>query len=117
MPTTKPTHLGRVMAAAEARQMLANILGLKGDGIHARAFAIASGWPLGEGTLMSESLGKPPEPPKITVTVCAECHRACCWYGEFMCDESRGADVTEMTKAELAKLDLESPYYWEAPYT
>lgn len=51
-----------------------------------------------------------------TITVCARCHTACCWYGEFMCEYARGADVTEMTKDELVKLDLESPHYWETPY-
>jgi len=31
------------------------------------------------------------------ITVCDKCLRACCWQGEFMCDDARGAGTTEKT--------------------
>lgn len=46
------------------------------------------------------------------VLVCDACLRACCWYGEFMCDDSRGAGLTILTVAELRKLDREHEEYW-----
>lgn len=46
------------------------------------------------------------------VTVCASCLRACCWHGEFMCDDARTADVTKMNISDLRKLDRESADYW-----
>ncbi len=54
----KPCWLGEVMTASEADRMLATILSLRGDDIHARARAIASGWPLGDGPTMSEDTAK-----------------------------------------------------------
>lgn len=47
-----------------------------------------------------------------TVTVCDQCHRACCWQGEFMCEAARRAGTVEMPVRELRKLALESPDYW-----
>jgi hypothetical protein len=47
-----------------------------------------------------------------TITVCDKCLRACCWKGEFMCDEARLAGTVEKTRAELEALDLEHPHYW-----
>lgn len=46
------------------------------------------------------------------VTVCASCLRACCWRGEFMCDNARTADVVPMSISDLRKLDRESADYW-----
>ena len=46
------------------------------------------------------------------ITICAECLRACCWQGEFYCDEARTAETTEKTIPELRELDLEHPDYW-----
>jgi len=51
-----------------------------------------------------------------TVTVCAACHRAACWHGEFMCDEAKDAGTEERTVEELEALALESPHYWEESY-
>ncbi len=51
--------------------------------------------------------------PDAVITVCAECHRACCWQGVFMCEDSRNADVTKMSIVELRKLDLENEQYWK----
>ena len=36
-----------------------------------------------------------------TITVCDKCLRACCWQGNFMCDEADGAGTQEMTIEEL----------------
>lgn len=47
-----------------------------------------------------------------TITVCAECKRATCWWGLFYCDKYREAGLVEMTVAELRKLKLEHPSYW-----
>lgn len=46
------------------------------------------------------------------VTVCSECHRAACWHGTFMCEESRNASTVEMTVAELRELKLEHENWW-----
>jgi hypothetical protein len=43
------------------------------------------------------------------ITVCANCLRACCWHGEFMCEKARPADITTRTEAELEELGLEHP--------
>lgn len=48
-----------------------------------------------------------------TVTVCSKCLRACCWQGEFYCEEYRQAGTTEKSRAELEALALEHPCYWE----
>ena len=47
------------------------------------------------------------------ITVCSACHRACCWQGIFFCDDAQQAGTVEMTVAELRKLDLEHPDYWQ----
>jgi hypothetical protein len=46
------------------------------------------------------------------VEVCAECNRACCWYGNFMCDNAFGAGTSLKTVEELQKLGLEHPENW-----
>lgn len=43
------------------------------------------------------------------VTVCAECLRASCWLGTFMCEKSRNADTVEMAVSELLQLRREHP--------
>jgi hypothetical protein len=48
------------------------------------------------------------------VTVCAECLRASCWHGEFMCDKSRGADVTTRTVRELDALGYEHAEHYSS---
>ena len=53
-----------------------------------------------------------PEPDAPLVTVCAECLRACCWQGEFMCEEARSADTVEKTRDELRKLKREDESWW-----
>lgn len=49
------------------------------------------------------------------IEVCDNCLRACCWQGEFMCDEA--SDVTTgtvmKTRDELAALAYEDPDWWE----
>jgi epoxyqueuosine reductase QueG len=47
------------------------------------------------------------------VTVCDKCFRACCWQGEFMCDEARTAGITVKTVAELRAGKFgEHEHYW-----
>lgn len=43
------------------------------------------------------------------VTVCAECLRASCWHGEFMCDDAQSANVTKRTVRQLNALNREHP--------
>lgn len=47
------------------------------------------------------------------ITVCAECLRASCWNGIFMCDKARqtGTGLIIKTRRELIKLGLEDPSY------
>jgi len=54
-----------------------------------------------------------PEGDGRIVTVCEACERACCWQGEFMCDDARHAGTAKKTIRELKDLDLENPCYWE----
>lgn len=49
---------------------------------------------------------------KTTITVCASCLRASCWWGIFYCDDYLHADVTEKTREELQQLNREHPSYW-----
>jgi epoxyqueuosine reductase QueG len=46
------------------------------------------------------------------IKVCDACLRACCWYGEFMCDKSKTAGTTNIKVKDLKRLDLENEYYW-----
>lgn len=50
-----------------------------------------------------------------TITVCAECLRACCWQGVVMCQQAREASTVEMPVGELRKLKREHPKYWGTP--
>lgn len=48
------------------------------------------------------------------VTVCSECNRACCWQGEFMCDDAKWAGTREATVAELKDIKASEHWrYWE----
>lgn len=47
------------------------------------------------------------------VTVCDKCLRACCWQGEFMCDDARTAGTVERTVAQLREGQYgEHEDYW-----
>lgn len=46
------------------------------------------------------------------ITVCDKCFMACCWHGEFMCDESKEAGTVEKTVKELNQLNLEHPSHY-----
>ena len=46
------------------------------------------------------------------VTVCDACLMACCWQGEFMCEDARFAGTIDKTVGDLKLLDLEHPRYW-----
>ncbi len=49
---------------------------------------------------------------KRKVTVCDKCLRACCWQGEFMCEEAQNAGTVEITVGGLRKLNRENSGYW-----
>lgn len=51
-------------------------------------------------------------PSEETIMVCDRCLRACCWQGEFMCDDAATAGVVEKTRAELRAINREHPIYW-----
>ena len=46
------------------------------------------------------------------VLVCGKCLKAACWYGEFLCDDARSADLKIVTVGDLRKLDREHEDYW-----
>lgn len=46
------------------------------------------------------------------VLVCDKCLRACCWYGEFMCDAATEAGLKILTVHDLRMLDREHEDYW-----
>jgi len=46
------------------------------------------------------------------IEVCSGCYRACCWYGEFMCDDAKSSGTIIKTVGELRKLNLEHEEYW-----
>jgi len=50
------------------------------------------------------------------VLVCDHCLRACCWYGEFMCDDRGGAGLGVLQVETLKRLSREHPEYWTAQY-
>jgi len=51
------------------------------------------------------------------VQVCSACKRASCWYGQFMCDESKTADTEFHTVKELRDMKTsESEHYWSDEY-
>lgn len=56
-------------------------------------------------------------PDDFMVTVCKACKRACCWQGEFMCQDARFADICDMTVGDLKALqpsiDGEHWEWWE----
>lgn len=52
----------------------------------------------------------------MTITVCDQCLRACCWKGIFMCDESREAGTVEKTAEELVALGREHSDYWDGTW-
>lgn len=49
---------------------------------------------------------------EATVTVCSACLRACCWQGEFYCNDYKTAGTVEKPISELAELSREHPSYW-----
>jgi hypothetical protein len=47
------------------------------------------------------------------VTVCASCERACCWQGQFMCDEADMAGTNEFPVRSLRERPRGEHYsYW-----
>lgn len=56
--------------------------------------------------------GLPSEEDARLVTVCDQCWQACCFQGEFYCDEYRAAGTHQVRVSDLRKLNLESSDYW-----
>jgi len=46
------------------------------------------------------------------VLVCDKCFRACCWYGEFMCDEAGIAGTGLLPVQLLKEHGQEHPEFW-----
>lgn len=52
-----------------------------------------------------------------SVTVCSRCFRACCWQGEFMCDDAAAAaGIVERRISSLIRRhgesEIEHPEWW-----
>jgi len=47
------------------------------------------------------------------VEVCDGCLKACCWHGEFMCDNAKNCGTIRVHKDDLRRLDREHSSYWE----
>lgn len=47
-----------------------------------------------------------------TVTVCDACLCACCWQGEFYCDDYKTAGTKDITIGEARALNRESATFW-----
>ena len=53
--------------------------------------------------------------PSDKILVCDKCFRACCFQGEFMCDDARLAGTVLMSVSELrAGNHGENEHYWKA---
>ena len=53
-----------------------------------------------------------------TITVCDSCLLACCWQGEFMCEDAYTSGTVDKTVKELRELRQqrgwgENEEYWE----
>jgi hypothetical protein len=46
------------------------------------------------------------------IEVCSSCLTASCWYGEFLCEESKNSYTELKTVADLRKLKLENEENW-----
>lgn len=46
------------------------------------------------------------------ITVCSECLRACCWLGDFLCDDAAGASTVQIPLSQLRRMSREHPIYW-----
>lgn len=50
--------------------------------------------------------------PDKRIMVCSSCMTASCWYGEFMCLDSREVGTLVVTVRELKQLGREHPDNW-----
>lgn len=51
------------------------------------------------------------------ITACAVCNRACCWAGEFLCEDAYEADIKDYTVTQLIDMRAageceEHPDHW-----
>ncbi len=104
-PEPTPENVRKLFLALRSISALALRNGNKGDWEHAFRICAQAGVKV---SMLRDSY-KEIVP---TVTVCANCKRASCWYGSFMCDDSKTAGTIQMTLKELRKLKLESPTWW-----
>ena len=47
------------------------------------------------------------------ITVCSKCKKACCWQGNFYCDDYKTAGALTIPRSTLEKWELESSHYWD----
>ena len=46
------------------------------------------------------------------IQICSECKKSSCWHGEFLCPDSRNADLELKTADELNKLNVEDKHHY-----
>lgn len=46
------------------------------------------------------------------ITVCDKCLCACCWQGEFYCEDARTAGTTTISVSQARNLKREAEHYW-----
>ena len=49
---------------------------------------------------------------ELRTLVCSKCLRACCWHGEFQCDDYQTAGLLRATETQLRQLNREHPDYF-----
>lgn len=53
-----------------------------------------------------------PDFDKKIIEVCSSCSTASCWYGEFMCDDSKHSSTKKMSVRDLRKHSSENEQNW-----
>lgn len=90
--------------------------------IHSRSpISISAAWRAGVawGRAHPKSSEKAEAPLDRKVVVCAACLCACCWQGEFYCDQAKTAGTVEKTVRELLQGNIreDSGYWFKDPNT
>ena len=54
-------------------------------------------------------------PDDFCITVCDKCFHACCWHGEFMCDDAKTAGTVDLPVKKLKRINQRhaNPEHWE----
>lgn len=55
---------------------------------------------------------KKKKPEEDLISVCADCGRACCWQGYFMCSKAKSSDYIKKSKETLRAEGLEDEGWW-----